>query len=118
MPAPTRVADDAHLFIACGSGVNGCGGAQESLGVAKANERHEVRCCSTLPLPGWMKRSDCNNYHESDLTALDGTPDQCFHASTYPEAQDICHKNQAYVCSMTQVLDECARGELYRMSDS
>ena len=44
--------------------------------------------------------------------ALDGTPDQCFHASTFAEAQAICYLNNAYVCSVTEVLDQCVKGEL------
>mmetsp|Transcript_7090 Transcript_7090/g.16565 ORF Transcript_7090/g.16565 Transcript_7090/m.16565 type:complete len:1051 (+) Transcript_7090:2086-5238(+) len=110
LPTPTPVADDFHLFIACGGGVNGCGGESDSLGVAKANEQHEVRCCSPYPLSGWKRGATCNNHHESDLTALDGTPNQCFHASTFTEAQAICHENWGYVCSMSEVLDGCAKG--------
>jgi hypothetical protein len=107
----TRVADDTHLFIACGKGVRGCGGADNSLGVAKANEQHEVRCCSPHPVPGWIKRAGCGIYQESDLTSADGTQfDKCFHASTYAEAQDICEANWGRVCSMPEVLDGCVRG--------
>ncbi|CAJ1959551.1 unnamed protein product [Cylindrotheca closterium] len=105
LPAPAAVASDSHLFIACGAGINGCGGAKHSLGVAKANEQHEVRCCSPYSLPGWLKGGGCNSYAQSKLSG-----DQCFHASTYAEAQDICHENLAYVCSMSEVLDGCTKG--------
>jgi len=117
-PAPARqllpmgdaVADDAHLFLACGKGINGCGGGEDAVGVAVPNEKHEVRCCSPYALPGWKKNGKkCSNYHESDLT-FDGAVDQCFHASTYADAQAICHENYAEVCTMSQVLDGCVRG--------
>jgi len=107
--APVPVPDDFHLFLACGAGENGCGG--EAIGVSLPTERHEVRCCSNYPLNGWKKGGgQCTNYHESDLTALDGTPNQCFHSSTYAEAQEICYANNAQVCTATEVLDQCARG--------
>lgn len=112
---PVAVPDDTHLFLACGAGENGCNG--EPVGIARATDRHEVRCCTPYPQQGWLKgRGDCGNYHESDLMALDGTPDQCFYSSTYAEAQAICHANNAYVCSSTEVLNQCARGEYFEFS--
>lgn len=114
--APVPVPDDFHLFLACGAGENGCGG--EAIGVSLPTERHEVRCCSNYPLNGWKKGGgQCTNYHESDLTALDGTPNQCFHSSTYAEAQEICYANNAQVCTATEVLDQCARGEFLSFVD-
>lgn len=104
------------MFIACGAGANGCGGEGVSLAVANANEQHEVRCCSPYPLGGWVKKGGCDNYHESDLTSVDGlTTDQCFHSSTYAEAQAICQANWGYVCTMDEVLDGCAKGEQFHL---
>ena len=113
------IPEDDYMFLACGSGIDGqCGG--EAVGVAKASESHEVRCCSWVPNRyGWIKGTGCNNWHDSELIGTNGDQDrafndgesECFHAATYAEAQQICAANSAFICSRAQVLSQCARGE-------
>jgi len=119
LPGQETIPEDDYMFLACGSGKNGqCG--NEFLGVAKAKERHEVRCCSWEPnYHGWIKNTGCNNWHASELAGTDvnkdhnygGRYNKCFDASTYAEAQQICAANDAYVCTREQVLNVCAKGE-------
>jgi len=109
-PGQEDIPEEDYMFLACGTGMAAGGRCSEALSVAKANEEHEVRCCSSTPNNGWMLNSGCQNWHESDLTALDGTPKQCFHSSTYAEAQEICEANDAYVCTREQVMNNCAQG--------
>lgn len=111
LPGQEAVADEDFMFLACGSGTKGNIRCSDGLSVAKANEKHEVRCCSRMPQSGdWLRGNGCKNYHESDLWDPARTKKQCFHASTYAEAQEICKANNAYVCKREEVMTGCAQG--------
>eukprot|EP00526_Cylindrotheca_closterium_P002256 CAMPEP_0113613836 /NCGR_PEP_ID=MMETSP0017_2-20120614/6849_1 /TAXON_ID=2856 /ORGANISM="Cylindrotheca closterium" /LENGTH=930 /DNA_ID=CAMNT_0000522971 /DNA_START=64 /DNA_END=2856 /DNA_ORIENTATION=- /assembly_acc=CAM_ASM_000147 len=110
LPEIETIPEDDYMFLACGSGMKGHCEGGHSLAVAQAKEKHEVRCCSSRLKDAWMVSNNCNNWHESDLIDLNGTPKQCIHAATYAEAQQICDANDAYVCTRDQVLQGCAQG--------
>ena len=111
LPFQDPVDPEAWLYLECGQGEGRCGLVDTS---AQAKDKHELRCCSDYPLPGWMRTSSCENWHESTLIALDGAPNTCFHETTYAEAQEICKANGAYVCSREQVQAGCAKGEYFQ----
>lgn len=99
------------MWLACGMGGFGCGIDFDVQ--AQAKEEHEVRCCSDYPIEGWRRLTTCQNWQQSKLVALDGTPDQCIHDATLAEAKLICRANGGYVCTQEQVKSGCAKGELW-----
>lgn len=104
------------LWLACGKGKGSCGDTVDLQD--KATTLHEVRCCSSEAVSGWVHYNDasCGGvWAEADLLGLDesSTVKQCFHTSTYVEAVAICEKNNAEVCSKEIVEAGCTRGKFF-----
>ena len=73
---------------------------------ASPNELHEVRCCSSVSLPGWRQHNNCNFnvWAESD-------PEGVCHASkTYAEAEELCDGFGGRLCTKEEILSDCTRG--------
>ena len=70
--------------------------------------KHEVRCCSNTSITGYEKKS-CNNgrvlYVDSDFSTIG-----CQHNKTWSQADDICNKMGARLCTRKELVDQCAKG--------
>jgi hypothetical protein len=106
LPAQETKADDDWMWLSCGN-PGRCGTIGEFQ--AQAKEAHEVRCCSPYPNQGWVMKSGCSIYGESDLVDTTDNKVKCFHAATYNEAVQICADNDGYVCSKEEVEGGCTK---------
>lgn len=70
---------------------------------AADTESHEVRCCSDTAKNGWIKKSTCSVWGESDLPT-------CIDAATFAEAVDHCAALDSRLCTRQELADDCTRG--------
>merc|ERR1712226_1013062 len=64
---------------------------------------HEVRCCSDVAKDGWTKRSGCNVWAESNFGV-------CHTNKNFLEAECICEKYDARLCTKAEIEGNCSRG--------
>jgi len=64
---------------------------------------HEVRCCSDVAKDGWTKRSGCNVWVESNFGV-------CHRNKNFLEAECICEKYDARLCTKAEIEGNCSRG--------
>ena len=69
---------------------------------AAASALHEVRCCSDINKPGWIKNENCNVWAESDVPS-------CNDSKTLIEAENICTDAGGRLCTEAEILDDCTR---------
>jgi len=65
-------------------------------------ETHAVRCCSDVNLGGWMKKSGCDVWAESDVPGCN--------TDTYANAYQICESFNARLCTITELENDCTAG--------
>jgi len=76
----------------------------EPNGVFDYDVPHEVSCCSDTSKPGWKKRRNCNVWAQSKF---DG---KCMRNKNFLEAECICEKYGARLCTKQEANRSCARG--------
>merc|ERR1712113_1206548 len=65
---------------------------------------HEVRCCSDTSKPGRQKRNGCSVWANSNMD------DVCYSAKNFLEAECICGKHDARLCTREEIEGNCSRG--------
>ena len=92
------------MAVVCGSTASAACNGNPVL-ESDPNELHEVRCCSDTNLGGgWMKKSGCNVWGESDPAGV------CNSEKTFDEAFEICNAVGARLCTKEELLADCTRG--------
>ena len=92
------------MAVVCGSTASAACNGNPVL-ESDPNELHEVRCCSYTNLGGgWMKKSGCNVWGESDPAGV------CNSEKTFDEAFEICNAVGARLCTKEELLADCTRG--------
>merc|ERR1711862_762691 len=76
----------------------------EANGVFTYDVLHEVRCCSDSPKEGWRKRRRCAVWAQSNFDGV------CHSAKNFFEANCICEKYDARLCTKAELNKNCARG--------
>ena len=101
-PSPNSNPTSNMFKVVCAS-PNGCG--NNPVLNAETSEIHKVRCCSDTAKSGWINKSHCDVWAESDL----GSPAQC-NTGTYTEARAICLSANARLCTEEELAKGCTRG--------
>merc|ERR1712232_222823 len=112
MPTPPPVADQCASetdggstpiihWAMCGR-KNMC--ANESNDVFNYDVDHNVRCCSDTAKPGWIKRPGCSVWAQSKFDGV------CMRNKNFLEAECICEKYGARLCTKQEANRNCARG--------
>lgn len=114
-------------YIACGS-QNFVAQCPANFSVANATERHDVSCCSDVPLDGFVKRLPSCPYaarHQSPLecrtrgpaknsyecgSGVGGDLADCNHQATLPMAKAYCEEVGARLCTLSEVTSQCTIG--------
>merc|ERR1739836_17057 len=88
-------------WAACGR-VRRCG--SQPTGGFNFDVPHEVRCCSDTSKPGWKKNSGCDVWAQSKMNNV------CYEAKNFLEAECICGKHDARLCTREEIEGNCAKG--------
>ncbi|KAL7543422.1 hypothetical protein ACHAXR_012703, partial [Thalassiosira sp. AJA248-18] len=88
--------------IVCGSSTNG-GCASPRVRQAGSSELHEVRCCSDTSKAGWVKKTNCDVWGESNVP-------ECNSLKTLAEAEIICLSADARLCRAEELEADCTKG--------
>ena len=102
LESPRSLSSD-DVQVVCGSSkkLNACGG--QSATVPKT-DTYNIRCCSDTEKSGWLKKSFCDVWGESDN---DG---ECFGAGTFDQAVTKCSDNGARLCTYNEIVSHCTQG--------
>ena len=68
---------------------------------ANIDETHAVRCCSDVAIGGWRKKDTCNVWADSNSWGA------CKEL-TWSEANDLCIKQSARLCTRRELEASCA----------
>jgi regulation of enolase protein 1 (concanavalin A-like superfamily) len=92
--------DDEKAVVGCGNlkRVGDCGAAFDT--VSKFSP-HAVRCCSDSAKLGWVKKSSCDVWGESDIN------EQCLEYASYDEAVEHCYSADARLCTVDELVGGC-----------
>ena len=82
--------------------------AAETPYCAQDTETHEVRCCSSTAISGYMQKTCLGDalWVESDFAGFGG----CQHNLTWPQASQLCKSMNVRLCTKAELDADCTSG--------